>query len=115
MSSDILEFYIEKEKRELINTIGSAKYISEDQKESIISVLEVSDKWLKDKEDKARDAGRTHHADKLLKHRHDQTRGTRQVNRRDAEEYYKEHGKLGGSFARDFRIKDGKVVPKGNF
>ena len=85
--STILEFYIEKEKRELINTINSAKYISEDQKESIISVLEVSDKWLKDKEDKARDAGRTHHADKLLKHRHDQKRGTRQVNRRDAEEY----------------------------
>ena len=39
MSSDILEFYIEKEKRELINTIGSAKYISEDQKETMIAVM----------------------------------------------------------------------------
>ena len=40
MSSDILEFYIEKEKRELINTIGSAKYVSEDQKEAMIAVME---------------------------------------------------------------------------
>ena len=39
MSSDILEFYVEKEKRELINTIGSAKYISEEQKEVMIDVL----------------------------------------------------------------------------
>ena len=39
MSSDILEFYIEKEKRELINTIGSAKYISEDQKEAMVGIL----------------------------------------------------------------------------
>ena len=39
MSSDILEFYIEKEKRELINTIGSAKYVSEDQKEAMIAVM----------------------------------------------------------------------------
>jgi len=30
--STIREFYIEKEKRELINTINSAKYISEEQK-----------------------------------------------------------------------------------
>ena len=39
MSSDILEFYIEKEKRELINTIGSAKYVSEEQKEAMIAVM----------------------------------------------------------------------------
>ena len=39
MSSDILEFYINKEKRELINTISSAKYISEDQKETMVGVL----------------------------------------------------------------------------
>ena len=37
--SSIKEFYIEKEKRELINTIGSAKYISEDQKEAMIAVM----------------------------------------------------------------------------
>jgi len=30
--SSIREFYIEKEKRELINTITSTKYISEEQK-----------------------------------------------------------------------------------
>ena len=34
--STIREFYIEKEKRELINTISSAKYINEDQKETMI-------------------------------------------------------------------------------
>ena len=38
--STIREFYIEKEKRELINTIGSAKYVSEDQKEAMIAVME---------------------------------------------------------------------------
>ena len=37
--STIREFYIEKEKRELINTIGSAKYVSEDQKEVMINIL----------------------------------------------------------------------------
>ena len=37
--SSIKEFYIEKEKRELINTIGSAKYVSEDQKETMIAVM----------------------------------------------------------------------------
>ena len=39
MSSDILEFYVEKEKRELINKISSAKYVSEEQKESMIDVM----------------------------------------------------------------------------
>ena len=37
--STIREFYIEKEKRELINTINSAKYISEEQKEVMIEGL----------------------------------------------------------------------------
>ena len=38
--STITEFYIDKEKRELINTINSAKYVSEEQKEVMIDVLE---------------------------------------------------------------------------
>ena len=38
--SSIREFYIDKEKRELINTISSAKYVSEDQKEAMIAVME---------------------------------------------------------------------------
>ena len=37
--STIREFYIDKEKRELINTIGSAKYVSEEQKEAMIEGL----------------------------------------------------------------------------
>ena len=37
--STIKEFYIDKEKRELINTISSAKYVSEDQKEAMIAVM----------------------------------------------------------------------------
>ena len=37
--SSIREFYIEKEKRELINTISSAKYVSENQKEAMIEGL----------------------------------------------------------------------------
>ena len=37
--STITEFYIEKEKRELINTISSAKYVSEEQKETMIAVM----------------------------------------------------------------------------
>ena len=59
--SSLYEFYIEKEKRELINTIGSAKYISEDQKETMIAVMlneespdEMKDD-LRDLEDKLRD------------------------------------------------------------
>ena len=120
MSTDILEFYIEKEKRELINTIGSAKYISEEQKESIIDVLELSDKLLQKAADKAHAAGKTGQGKRIDYYKAGtsaagQKRDTRKVNRRDAEEYYREHGKLSGSFARDFRIKDGKVVPKGNF
>ena len=37
--SSIKEFYIEKEKRELINKINSAKYVSEEQKEAMIGVM----------------------------------------------------------------------------
>ena len=37
--STIREFYIEKEKRELINTINSAKYMNEEQKEAMIAVM----------------------------------------------------------------------------
>ena len=51
MSSDILEFYINKEKRELINTISSAKYVSENQKETMIGIL--SDDWASDRKDAA--------------------------------------------------------------
>ena len=47
MSSDILEFYVEKEKRELINTINSAKYMNEEQKEAMVSIL--SDDWASDR------------------------------------------------------------------
>ena len=59
MSSDILEFYIEKEKRELINTISSAKYVSEEQKEVMVSIL--SDDWASDRKaaaDKTQDPHR---------------------------------------------------------
>ena len=59
--SSLYEFYIEKEKRELINTIGSAKYINEEQKEAMIAVMlneespdEMKDD-LRDLEDKLRD------------------------------------------------------------
>ena len=54
MSSDILEFYIDKEKRELINIIGSAKYVSEEQKETMIGIL--SDDWAADRAGAARKA-----------------------------------------------------------
>jgi hypothetical protein len=49
--STILEFYIEKEKRELINTINSAKYMNEEQKEAMIGIL--SDDWASDRRDAA--------------------------------------------------------------
>ena len=51
--STILEFYIEKEKRELINTIGSAKYISEEQKEEMVGILKEED--VDDMKDDLRD------------------------------------------------------------
>ena len=57
--STILEFYIEKEKRELINTISSAKYINEEQKETMIAVMledvDVLKDDLKDLEKKLKD------------------------------------------------------------
>ena len=49
--STIREFYIEKEKRELINTINSAKYMNEEQKEAMVSIL--SDDWASDRRDAA--------------------------------------------------------------
>ena len=52
--STIKEFYIEKEKRELINTIGSAKYISEDQKEAMIAVM-LKEQDVDDMKDQVRD------------------------------------------------------------
>ena len=52
--STIREFYIEKEKRELINTIGSAKYVSEEQKETMISVM-LKEQDVDDLKDQVRD------------------------------------------------------------
>ena len=52
--STILEFYIEKEKRELINTIGSAKYINEEQKETMIAVM-LKEEDVDDMKDDLRD------------------------------------------------------------
>ena len=52
--SSILEFYIEKEKRELINTINSAKYINENQKEAMIAVM-LKEEDIDDKKDDLRD------------------------------------------------------------
>ena len=49
--SSIREFYIEKEKRELINTINSAKYMNEEQKETMVGIL--SDDWASDRKDAA--------------------------------------------------------------
>ena len=49
--STIREFYIEKEKRELINTINSAKYMNEEQKEAMVGIL--SDDWASDRKDAA--------------------------------------------------------------
>ena len=52
--STIREFYIEKEKRELINTIGSAKYVSEEQKEAMIAVM-LKEQDVDDMKDQVRD------------------------------------------------------------
>ena len=53
--SSLYEFYIEKEIRELTNSINSAKYISEDQKETMIGIL--SEDWASDRKD-AESSGR---------------------------------------------------------
>ena len=52
--STIKEFYIDKEKRELINTISSAKYVSEEQKETMISVM-LKEQDVDDLKDQVRD------------------------------------------------------------
>ena len=52
--STIKEFYIEKEKRELINTISSAKYVSENQKETMIAVM-LKEQDVDDLKDQVRD------------------------------------------------------------
>ena len=58
--SSIREFYIEKEKRELINTINSAKYISEEQKEAMVSALNESQREIQDLKDQLRDMEQRH-------------------------------------------------------
>ena len=52
--STITEFYIDKEKRELINTINSAKYVSEEQKEAMIAVM-LKEEDVYDMKDDLRD------------------------------------------------------------
>ena len=52
--STITEFYIDKEKRELINTISSAKYVSEEQKEAMIAVM-LKEQDVDDMKDQVRD------------------------------------------------------------
>ena len=49
--SSLYEFYIEKEIRELTNTINSAKYMNEEQKEAMVSIL--NDDWASDRKDAA--------------------------------------------------------------
>ena len=52
--STITEFYIDKEKRELINTINSAKYVSEEQKEAMIAAM-LKEQDVDDMKDQVRD------------------------------------------------------------
>ena len=52
--SSLYEFYQEKEKRELINTISSAKYVSENQKETMIAVM-LKEEDIDDMKDDLRD------------------------------------------------------------
>ena len=52
--SSLYEFYQEKEKRELINTINSAKYISEEQKKAMTDVM-LKEEDLDDMKDDLRD------------------------------------------------------------
>ena len=78
--SSLYEFYIEKEIRELTNTINSAKYISEEQKETMISVLEDADDDMKAaREKKKKEAERKRAADakqrELDQHFRDQESG----------------------------------------
>ena len=69
--STILEFYVEKEKRELINTISSAKYISEEQKTAIIEIFGLSkaEKEKKKKDFANSPEGRAIAARELERHR----------------------------------------------
>ena len=52
--SSLYEFYQEKEKRELINTISSAKYINEEQKETMIAAM-LKEEDVDDMKDDLRD------------------------------------------------------------
>ena len=107
--ASILEFYIEKEKRELINTISSAKYVSEEQKETMIAVMLKEEVEVKEVVGggpmspdraamwKARDA----QADR------DEKKQT--INRTAAQRYYDKHGRSPSNL---WGVKDGKVYPK---
>jgi len=50
--ASLYEFYIDKELRELTNTINSAKYIGEEKKRALLSVLEDSSDDMKAARDK---------------------------------------------------------------
>ena len=63
--SSIREFYIEKEKRELINKINSAKYINEEQKEAMVAVM-LKEQDVDDMKDQVRDMEK-HLKDKVYK------------------------------------------------
>ena len=124
--STILEFYVEKEKRELINTINSAKYISEEQKEAMIAELSAgllgraADKA--DKKGKAGQAYRLERGEKkaqdkaaLDKNRamaakHGQVRQgiPPTMSQGDAQKYYNDKGRAPDGWG----VKDGKVVKK---
>ena len=112
--STILEFYIEKEKRELINTIGSAKYISEDQKEIIIKELSAATL------DRAADAskGELIRGYKFRQAADKKKAGAQKTLRKagglagltpgDAQKYYRDKGQA----PKGWGVKDGKVYQK---
>ena len=109
--STILEFYIEKEKRELINTIGSAKYISEDQKNTLISIVEDDrDDWYAGHDPQKKKE--TDSSQNKPKYQHGTGVGGQSGNlsRSEAQKKYDETGKAPAGY----KVKDGKVYPDSN-
>ena len=112
--SSIREFYIEKEKRELINTISSAKYVSENQKEIIIKELSAATL------DRAADAskGELIRGYKFRQAADKKKAGAQKTLRKagglagltpgDAQKYYRDKGQA----PKGWGVKDGKVYQK---
>ena len=109
--SSILEFYIEKERRELINTINSAKYVSEEQKNTMISIVEDDrDDWYAGVDPKKKAVQDVSVSKQKYQHGSGVGGQSGNLSKSEAQKKYDDTGKAPSGW----KVKDGKVYPDSN-